>query len=248
MSDNFQHWKRRRLVPPEPRIFLSLRFAHIKSTDDWAKAREWGVWVVATEEWLKSPAHTYPFPRNDPLFSATQRFSASSHMAKLGGEERQRRICEKPFSRVAEEKEVWGGPRDMVKEPLGWFSFLRHRHGVGLFKKNVAVAVVVCFFIDRTWRIFSGETEPFCAIICVCSLECHQIFSFTQFLRRRMDASWGEGAGKWVIFYGTSAEYNGDLVIIIREMLMLSSFYIRHAISAYSLGEPCMFRRSMSGL
>lgn len=192
-------------------------------------------------------AHTYPFPRNDPL-SPQHSVSPLLRTWRNGGEKKgSARICEKPFSRVAGEKEVWGGPRDMVKEPLGWFSFLRHRHGVGLFKKNVAVAVVVCFFIDRTWRISPAKLNLFALSYVYVHSNAIRYFHLHNFC----GGGWmraGGREGKWVIFYGTSAEYNGDLVIIIREMLMLSSFYIRLAISAYSLGEPCMFRRGMSGL
>lgn len=103
---------RRRLVPPEPRIFLtfhlSASLAHIKSTDDWNAKM---VWVVKL---LKSPPTLIlSFHKSDPLCCY---YVSPSHMR--GEMEKKGSIGWKP---------IFASDGRYVKvEPLWWFSFLRY--------------------------------------------------------------------------------------------------------------------------
>lgn len=133
--------------------------------------------------------------------------------------------------------------RDMVKEPLGWFSFLRHRHGVGLFKKNVAAAVVVCFFIDRTWRISSAKVNLFALSYVYVHSNAIRYFHLHNFC----GGGWmREGGVSDFLRNISGAQWrpchhhprDADGVVFSRSP----------AISAHSLGELCMFRWSLSCL
>lgn len=171
LQDNFNR-KCRRLVPPEPRVFFhpNLHLAHIKSTDDWTRME------YELEKWLNH--HPLLSFREMTLFSPLLYvYLASLHMAKAEKRKAASDVWKAIFA------EIW------QKNPSGDFPFCATRFSptwTDCLRKTAPS--MSCFFIDRTWKIFS-ENEPFFTITSLyvgyvqIPLDI-QIFSFTELWRR----------------------------------------------------------------
>lgn len=122
-----------------------------------------------------------------------------------------------------------GAKRYVKRTPLVIFLFALYSNlsfMVGRFKTKSSS--LSCVFLSTVHGKFSSENEPFLAIVHVCSLKCHQIFSFTPFLREGGVKEKGRKSGMkeeenflWHISevqWGTCHRY--------LEMLMLSSFTV----------------------
>lgn len=156
-------------ISSTPYLHLSpISLAHIKGTDDWNGAR----WSVSGWKTVEITTHSYPFVKMT-LFSRLLCFSRFFTHGEVERKAAASDVWKMPFSRG----------RDMVKEPLWWFSFLRF----SLFSLTwtdclrKAASSLSCFFYRPYMENFPRKMNLFRHHIYVCSLECHQIFSFIQF-------------------------------------------------------------------
>lgn len=191
--DNFSGVCRRRRcrVPSEPRVFLHLILhlaytpsprprppppAHIKSTDDWTRERG-GRDGVRRECWAAKSPPTLILSWKWPSFAMLHIFSLLHTWRDRG---------EKGKAASDVWKAIFAGDMES-REPLWWFSFLLSlprsfatcldclRKTASRRRCRVFLSTVHGKF-PRKMNLFRHHT---CVYI-LCSLKCHQIFSFTQ--------------------------------------------------------------------
>lgn len=155
-------------ISSTPYLHLSpISLAHIKGTDDWNGAR----WSVSGWKTVEITTHSYPFVKMT-LFSRLLCFSRFFTHGEVERKAAASDVWKMPFSRG----------RDMVKEPLWWFSFLRF----SLFSLTwtdclrKAASSLSCFFLSTVHGKFSSENEPFSpSHLCMFTRMPSDIFIYT---------------------------------------------------------------------